>query len=338
MKKLKTAIIGMGKMGKIRYDSLSQSEKFDIVGVCDVNVDNLTRYNNVFSDWKECINTTHPEAVFVCTVNAVIPEVVCYSLHKKIHVFAEKPPGRSLADAVKMKNAAEESGMILKFGFNHRYHNSIIEANVLIKNGLLGEPLAARGVYGKAGNLSFSNEWRNKPNISGGGILIDQGIHMIDLLCYFFGDLEPISSDVKTLAWHDINTEDSVFAMLRNDDGKVVSVHSSALQWKHKFDLDIMCEDGYLSLNGLLTPTRSYGQEKITYYRKDLELKSGIIGNPKEHTMSFDSDESWHLEANEFYNAVVHGVPLENGTPKDAVRVMKIIEKIYQLGGFEHQC
>ena len=101
------------------------------------------------------------------------------------------------------------------------------------------------------------------------------------------------------------------------------------MQWKHKFDLDIICTGGYIALNGLLTSTRSYGEERITFYRKDLEMKSGKIGNPKETTLCFDTDESWSFETAEFYEAAALGGRVINGTPEDAVAVMKLITDIY---------
>jgi predicted dehydrogenase len=255
--------------------------------------------------------------------------MVCYALEKGIHVFSEKPPGRSLGDALRMKDAAEKSGGVLKFGFNHRYHHSVIEAKTLIDHQLLGELICARGVYGKAGSEAFAGEWRNNPELSGGGILLDQGIHMLDLLCWFLGDLSPVSGVVETLAWHDLPTEDSAFAILKSAEGKTASIHSSAIQWKHKFDLDLICAEGYIALNGLLTATGSYGEERISYYRKDLRMETGRLGNPVEHAMCFDEDDSWDREAAEFYEAARNGAPVVNGTPDDAVKVMALIEKMY---------
>ena len=218
---------------------------------------------------------------------------------------------------------------VLKFGFNHRYHNSVMEAKSLLDSGIMGEVVCARGVYGKAGYAEFSKEWRNNPQLSGGGILIDQGIHMIDLLRYFVGDFVTVQSSVNNYVWKEIPTEDSAFAIMKTADGKTASLHSSAIQWKHKFDLDILCTQGYIGLNGLLTSTHSYGEECITYYFKDLEQKSGKIGNPKEYTMCFDSDESWDIEMKEFFNAVLNNSIVDNGTIEDAVGVMKLIDKIY---------
>lgn len=333
MKKIKTVIIGMGKMGKIRYNAMMRNGGFEIIGLCDTNADNLAGYNEpAFMDWQTCIDKCRPEAVVVCTFNNVIPDVVCYSLQKGAHVFSEKPPGRCLEDVQKMKDALDKTeGLKLKFGFNHRYHNSVIEAKALIDSGLIGDVVCARGVYGKAGSATFAKEWRNNVGLSGGGILIDQGIHMIDLLCYLLGDFSKIQSASNRLVWKGMDTEDSVFAILETEKGQMASLHSSAIQWKHKFDLDIICTNGYIALNGIRTATRSYGEESITYYRKDLQARKGNLGEPIEHTFCFDTDESWDLEMEEFYNSVVNNQEITNGTIDDAYRVMNIIKKIYTI-------
>lgn len=327
-------IIGMGRMGKTRLESMERHGGYNIKGVCDNREGSLRDYGcRTYTDWKKCIDSEKPEAVVVCTVNAVIPDVVCYALEKGCHVFSEKPPGRNLDDTLRMKRSyGGASNQVLKFGFNHRYHNSVIEAKSLIDSGFLGDVVAARGVYGKAGNLS-KDEWRNHVEISGGGILLDQGIHMLDLLRYFVGDFDKISGFTDNLVWKGGVGEDTAFATLRTADGKAATLHSSAIQWKHKFDLDIILTNGYIALNGLLTSTHSYGEERITYYKKDLEMKSGRLGNPTEYTLCFDEDSSWDYEMDEFYKAINDGTAIKNGTIDDAEKVMRLIEAVYKEDG-----
>lgn len=331
-KKIRTVIIGMGRMGVTRYQAMMRHGGFQIVALCDTNLELLGKYKEAkYQDWKECIDTCKPEAAIVCTFNMAIPDVVCYALERGIAVFSEKPPGRTLEDAVRMQTVQRETGTVLKYGFNHRVHNSIIEAKALIDSQLLGDVVCIRGVYGKAGNNDFQNEWRNNPDLSGGGILLDQGIHMLDLMYYLTGsDMHVVNGEVSNLVWKEMRTEDSAFAMMETDKGQQISLHSSAIQWRHKFDMDIICTNGYIALNGLLTSTRSYGEESITYYRKDLGMKTGRLGKPKEHTMCFDEDFSWDIEMEEFYDVVANGKELLNGRPEEAVRVMRIIKEIYE--------
>lgn len=331
MKKVRVVIIGMGRMGKTRYEAMQRHGGYEIVGLCDTDRECMYAYNEpLFTDWKKCINQCNMDAVLVCTYNVAIPDIVCYALEKGYAVFSEKPPGRNLEDALRMQEAYGHAlNPILKFGFNHRYHNSVIEAKALVESGILGDIVCARGVYGKAGTPAFQNEWRNDKEVSGGGIMLDQGIHMLDLMYYFMGKFTDIQSSVNQLVWKDMPTEDSAFSILRTEDGKVASLHSSAIQWRHKFSLDLICTEGFISLNGLLTSTMSYGEERITYYRKDLECRTGGLGKPVEHTMCFDTDESWDYEMKEFYEAVVARKPIVQGTIDHAVNLMEMLEGIY---------
>ena len=333
MEKIKTVIIGMGRMGKTRYEAMKRHGGFEITAICDTAAHNMDGYKEKkYERWQECIDETEPKAVIVCTYNAAIPEIVCYALEKGIAVFSEKPPGRNLEDALKMKEAYERAeDPVLKFGFNHRYHNSVMEARALIDSKILGEVICARGVYGKAGSPNFETEWRNDTSISGGGIMLDQGIHMLDLMCYFLGEFTEIQSSVDQLVWKDMPTEDSAFSILRTGDGKVASLHSSAIQWRHKFSLDLICTKGFISLNGLLTSTKSYGEERISYYRKDLEQKTGGLGKPMEHTMCFNEDQSWDYEMEEFYEAVRGKKAVVQGKIEDAVNLMKMLDNIYSV-------
>lgn len=335
MRKISVVIIGMGRMGQTRYDAMKRHGGYEILALCDNDEACLERYTEKkYVDWKACIDENRPEAVVVCAINAVIPDVVCYALEQGMAVFSEKPPGRTLEDAVRMEQTQKQTGAILKFGFNHRVHNSIIEAKALLESGILGDIVCVRGVYGKAGSSNFAKEWRNDIAQSGGGILLDQGIHMIDLICYLMdSNLSVKGSQVDNLVWKDMETEDSALAIMETERGQLVSFHSSAIQWKHKFDMDIICTNGYIALNGLLTSTRSYGTERITYYKKDLAMESGRLGKPKEYTMCFDEDFSWDLEMQEFYEAMAEGKPIKNGKPEEAVRVMRIIKEIYEYQG-----
>ncbi len=321
----------MGRMGKTRYDAMMRHGGYEIAAVCDQNKECISHYPvQQYTDWKSCIDKSHGDAVIVCTYNREIPDIVCYALSKGYAVFSEKPPGKELSDALKMKDVYDSmESPILKFGFNHRYHNSVIEARALVDSQILGKIVCARGVYGKAGTPDFEDEWRNNKRLSGGGIMLDQGIHMLDLMYYFMGKFTEIKSSVDQLVWKDMSTEDSAFSILRTVDGTVASLHSSAIQWRHKFSLDLICEKGFISLNGLLTSTMSYGEETITYYRKDLEQKVGKLGKPPEHTMCFDSDQSWDYEMKEFYDAAALGKEVTQGTIQDAVNLMEMVEGIY---------
>jgi predicted dehydrogenase len=269
------------------------------------------------------------DAVFVCTPNRVTPDVVCAALDAGKHVFSEKPPGRTVEDIERIMEAeARNPGLTLKFGFNHRHHLGIIEAKSIIDSQRYGRVLWARGVYGKGERLVAATEWRNDPHEAGGGILLDQGIHMLDLLRYVLGDFVEIKSMCTNAFW-DSPLEDNAFALLRTAEGRIGMLHSSFTQWKHLFRLEVGFSDGYLVVDGMPSSTRSYRDERITHARR----RTGVgftVGNPPEESLFFNVDPSWDLELAEFVECVDRGIPVAHGSSSDAHAAMLAVRAIYE--------
>lgn len=230
-------------------------------------------------------------AIVIATPNRHTPSFVIEALDAAKRVFCEKPPGCSVEDAHAIMEAeARNPNCKLMFGFNHRFHVGIQEAKRIIDSASLGNIMWMRGIYGKGGGEQFDQSWRSDPEVSGHGILLDQGIHMLDLFRFFSGDFNDVKSMVTT-SYRKIDMEDNAFALLRNDAGVVAMLHSSSTQWKHRFSLEIYCTDGYLSVNGILSSTRSYGDETITVARRKFD--DGFEhGKPHEETIYFDTDPS----------------------------------------------
>lgn len=326
---MKTAIIGMGRMGRLRMETLKGQNLLKLVAVCDSN---SCKYDGIacYSDWRELLDKENPEVVFVCTYNNVISEIACEALKRGCHVFSEKPPGRNKQDVVNIQKAYEKTqGQVLKFGYNHRLHNSVLEAKAVLDSGQLGKVVCARGAYGKAGAPDFASQWRSDVSQAGGGIMLDQGIHMLDLLFYFMGNLKVVKSVVDNFVWKNIPMEDNAMAILRTEDGRSAMLHSSATQWRHLFRLELLCEKGYIHLEGLITSTMSYGEESVRIGHKDIDQITGKLGMPTEQIYYFDSDQSWELEMKEFVDAIEGKAPIVNGTVEDSVRIMGLIEDIY---------
>ena len=331
--KQKVGIVGLGKVGTKRARHIQEHPDLELQAVCDVDPERASVFpdHSFYTDFRQLVQDDL-DIVFVCTYNHVSPDVVVQALNSGKHVFCEKPPGRCVADVERIMAAERANpGMKLKFGFNHRYHYAIMEAKTMVESGRFGEILWMRGVYGKCGGIQFENAWRNDLNIAGGGILLDQGIHMLDLLRYFCGDFTEVQSVITTSFW-DIPVEDNAFAILRNERNQVAMLHSSATQWKHRFVLEICLQGGYINVNGLLTSTRSYGDESLTFARRQFEDESFAFGRPREETIFFDRDDSWALEIAEFARVIREGKPVDSGNSEDALRVMQLIEQIYHQG------
>ena len=327
-KKLKVAIAGYGKMGKIRAACVEAHPDLELVAICEINHKDSTTSIPVCQDYKVLMEYS-PDIVFACTPNKYLPEIVSYFLNNQVNVFCEKPPGRNRKDVEMMLLAEQKNSAVrLKFGFNHRYHQAVLDAKSIIDQGRLGKILWLRGIYGKAGGNHFENGWRNKREWSGGGVLIDQGIHMVDLFRLFCGEFNEVKSFVNQSYWQ-MEVEDNVFALLRNKKGQIAMLHSSATQWKHKFLLDIYLEKGYITIAGILSSTRTYGTETLKIARCVYDEEGYPLPNPDETINYYEDDRSWKMEIDEFVNSITNKVPVQVGTCLEAYKTMLLIEEIY---------
>jgi predicted dehydrogenase len=321
----------MGKVGIVRQGIINRHPDLKLRAICDVKKPMGPEFAGYdFYENYEDLLKSDIDAVFVATPNKFTPEIVVAALRHHKHVFCEKPPGRTVSDVESIISAEKKSkGCVLKFGFNHRYHGAVMEAKKIITSEVYGKILWMRGIYGKSGGKNFEKEWRNNRELAGGGILLDQGIHMLDLFRYFIGDFTEIKSFVNTLYW-DTDLEDNAFALLRTRNNQVALLHSSSTQWKHTFLLEIYLEDGYVTIQGILSSTRSYGQgEKLIVAQKQFEDTAQAVGNPSETITAYDQDRSWDLEVDEFVNCIKNHEPVKNGNSADALQVMKLVQTIY---------
>lgn len=312
-------------------DILNKHPDFELCSICDVNKPEIPGTENIpfFHKYQELLNTDI-DAVFVATPNMYSPDIVISALDKNKHVFCEKPPGRTVADIKKIIAAEKRhKNQILKFGFNHRYHGAILDAKTAVDSGKYGKIMWMRGIYGKSGGIGFENQWRSDRKKSGGGILLDQGIHLIDLFRFFCGDFSEIKSFVTRSFW-DIDLEDNAFAILRNDKNQVAMIHSSSTQWKHTFLLEIYLEEGYVVIQGILSSTRSYGNgEKLITAIKQFDDESRAVGNPRETVTYYDQDRSWEFEIDEFAGCIKNHTKVVHGDSRDALKVMEMVHGIY---------
>jgi predicted dehydrogenase len=329
---IKTGIIGYGKIGRLRKNLIKENDYLSLEAVCDPNLSekNIDFDCKFFKNYKDLLKLDI-DAIFICTPNKYTPDIVVSALKNKKHVFCEKPPGRTIEDVQKIIHAEKQNPSLkLKFGFNHRYHDNVLEAKSIIDSGRYGNILWIRGIYGKSGGLNFKNIWRSKREIAGGGILLDQGIHMLDLLRMFCGEFDDVKSFVSNSYW-DLEVENDAFAILRNKKNQIASIHSSSTQWKHNFSLEISLEKGYINLYGILSSTRSYGQgERLVTARKQFEDETFSVGNPQESVVYFNEDKSWNREVDEFIDCILNNKVIRIGSSCDAMKAMELVYKIYE--------
>lgn len=282
--------------------------------------DGVRRYRH----YRQLLDTPL-DVLLVCLTNDMAPEVTMAGLERGLHVLCEKPPGRSVGDVVRViETASRHPSLRLKYGFNHRYHDSVKQALAIIRGGELGPVINLRGVYGKSKMINFDSDWRTSRALAGGGILLDQGIHMVDMMRLFAGEFTEVHSFISNGYWgHDV--EDNAYALMRTEQRVVALLHSSATQWRHRFHLEIALTRGTIVLAGILSGSKSYGAETITVaYASD---EDG--GDPREITTRYNQDNSWAEELDDFVSCIGEGRPVENGSALDALKSMQLVFRIY---------
>jgi predicted dehydrogenase len=331
---MRCLIFGYGYMGRVRHDVLRKHPDVESVLIVDPAVEAGTSgIDGVLLPPTAEIPWDDVDAVFVCTPNNVTADLCSESLRRCGHVFCEKPPGRDWDDFCRIATAAAAvPAHTIVFGFNHRLHPSVRAARALVGDGGLGEVLYVKGTYGKSGGVRYRESWRNNRSVSGGGILLDQGIHMLDLFHLFIGPLRVVDAVLVDAFWN-CEVEDNAFVLLESDAGVPAFLHSSATLWKHTFRIEIGCRDGYLLATGLLSQTGSYGREQLVIGRRQFEDEALALGNPREEIIYFDRDDSWSQEVSEFIRAVKEKRPATHGTLEEARRVMEVIRDVYATAG-----
>lgn len=323
---MKIGIVGCGLIGN-RRAQVAHSSRDEVLLVADIAPERAqATAKEVGADWNDDWHqvTNHPEieAVVVATVNKSLLPISRAALQSGKHVLCEKPLGRNTLEAKEMLEEAQKSNRVLKVGFNHRHHPALWKAHNLAQSGKIGPLMSIRAAYGHGGRPGYDQEWRGDLDLAGGGELLDQGVHVVDLCRWFLGDFVQVSGMLGTWFWNVQPLEDNGVALMRTAAGHIAIIHTSWTQWKNLFRFEAFGRDGYLLINGL---GGSYGNETLT-----LGLRRPESGPPIEETWEFPGpDISWQAEWEEFKAAISEGrQPLGNG--HDGFQAARVIDAIYE--------
>ena len=326
---LKVGIAGYGIVGKRRRACIDKHPNMELVAVCDqiFSEDGVFNDGVMFFQGYANLLSQDLDILLVCLSNDVAAEVTMEGLQKGLHVFCEKPPGRDVEDILEVIDVEKgRPNLKLMYGFNHRHHDSVKDALQIIKSGELGNIINLRGVYGKSKLVTFNQpDWRTKRDIAGGGVLLDQGIHMVDLMRLFAGEFCDVHSFISNGHWG-YEVEDNAYAIMRTTDGVVGMINSSATQWRHRFNLDINLEKGSIILGGILSGTKSYGAETLTIAKVD---HANDNGDPEEQITKYNNDPSWQEEIDLFADSILSDKPVISGCSLDALNTMQLVYRIY---------
>lgn len=323
---MKIGIVGCGLIGQ-RRALVAQEAGDEVLLVADLQPAAVAKtaaslHTEGTQDWQQV--TRHPqiETVVVATFNKNLLPVTLDALENGKQVICEKPLGRNAGEAEAMVRAAARHERILKVGFNHRHHPALWQAHELAQSGKIGPLMSIRAAYGHGGRPGYDQEWRANADLAGGGELLDQGVHIVDLCRWFLGDFSQVSGMLGTWFWQVAPLEDNGFALLRTAAGQIATIHTSWTQWKNLFRFEIFGQNGYLLAEGL---GGSYGVERLT-----LGIRRQESGPPDQEVWEFPGpDISWQAEWQEFKTAIAERrQPLGNG--HDGYQAARVIDAIYE--------
>jgi predicted dehydrogenase len=320
---VRVAIVGCGSIGQKRARALGRAR---LVACADVRPDRAEALARAVdgvaaaADWRTVVDRADVDVVIVATTNDGLAGISRAAVEAGKHVLVEKPAARSVAELDELIAAADRHGRLVRVGFNHRYHPALRKAHELVAAGALGTLMFVRGRYGHGGRVGYEREWRADPAISGGGELIDQGVHLIDLARWFLGDFDRVEGFAHTYFWK-MPVDDNAFLLLRTPAGQAASLHVSCTEWKNLFSLEIYGHDAKLHVEGL---GGSYGVERLACYRMLPEM-----GPPETTIWEYPgADRSWEVEFQEFLDDIrLHRQPAAD--LQAARAALAIVERIY---------
>src|SRR5438552_10859582 len=298
----RVAIVGCGGVGRKRATALGTARLVACVDSVEQRARELAAQvpgARSLADWRLAVDAPDVDVVIVATPNDLLVPIAEAAISAGKHVLVEKPGARTVAELDRLIAAADRGLSIVRVGFNHRYHPAMVRARELCESGALGDLMFVRGRYGHGGRVGYEREWRADPQRSGGGELVDQGVHLIDLARLFLGDFPSVVGSTHTYFWR-MPVDDNAFMLLETARGQTAWLHASCTEWKNLFSLEIYGRDGKLEINGL---GGSYGVESLTFYR----MLPGM-GPPETTRWEYPfADRSWEAETAEFIAAIHEG-------------------------------
>ncbi len=319
----RVAIIGCGLVGEKRSKLLAPGT---VTVACDLNLDRakklaaLSPACEATDSVEKTVASPNVDCVMIATLNAALAPIARQALAAGKHVLAEKPGAISVREIEELEAVSQQTGALYRVGYNHRYHPALLKAREIFESGVLGPMMFLRARYGQGGRIGYDKEWRADPKLSGGGELIDQGVHLIDLAGIFLGEFTEVDGHVATYFWN-MPVDDNAFVSLRNAGGKTAWLHASCTEWKNLFSLEIYGRDGKLHMEGL---GGSYGLEKLTCYKMLPQM-----GPPETTAWEYPrGDESWKIEMAEFFEDIRLKRTPQPGL-KEAKAVLQVVERIY---------
>lgn len=328
---IKFAVVGCGLIGRKRISALTKLAGASLRYACDLDslraseAAQLSHGCAAATDFRAVVRDPNVDAIVVATLNGSLAPITLAAVQAGKHVLVEKPGALTSTQLREIAESAQRTGARVRIGYNHRFHPALQKARALIDGGALGQLMFLRARYGHGGRKGYDREWRADATRSGGGELIDQGVHLIDLAGWFLGEFPHVNGHAATYFW-DMKVDDNAFLSLRTLTGQTAWLHASCTEWKNLFSLEIYGRDAKLAIDGL---GGSYGVERLAYYKMLPEM-----GPPETTIFEYPrSDESWAIELETFI-ADIRGRREPQPGLTEGIRTLEIVEEIYRQSGY----
>ncbi len=319
-------VIGCGLVGRKRALAL-ESLGVPVCALYDVDparaselADELASHPRVAKSVSDACDTDLADFAVVATTHEALAEMATVAVSHGCNVLLEKPGGRRVDELDQLQRAATASDRSVRVGYNHRFHPAVCAARDIVRDGRFGPMLWMRARYGHGGRPGYEQEWRADKERSGGGELLDQGSHLIDLTQHLVGPATLAFAELRTSYWP-MPVEDNAFLALRADAGPFAWLHASWTEWKNCFEMEIALTTARLDLQGL---GGSYGPERLVVHAMPPEM-----GPPDSTEETWgDPDASWRLELEDVLGGLT-GAPTIGANLDDARAVLTIVEAAY---------
>ncbi len=319
---MKAALVGCGVIGQRRVEYFPKD--LELVAAFDpvtAKAESLKKYSpslKVCQSLEELLALPGLDCIFVAGINSALAPTCAAALNKGLHVLVEKPGARCAAELSKVPNP---HGKIFKVGFNHRFHPAFFDILDELKKNPSDPIMYMRASYGNGARLGFDKEWRANVELSGGGELLDQGVHVLDLAACLLPNLKVLTGLSRTHYWQ-MPVDDNTWGYLSTEQGQTFSFHVSSSEWKNEFRFEVYTRARKYQWIGL---GRSYGPETLTIYKMKPEM-----GPPDIEKREYSNDDnSWSLENKNFVEAI-QGKAKAWGIFEDAVKVMTWVDELYE--------
>jgi predicted dehydrogenase len=322
--KFGVGIVGAGLIGRKRAAALPPDmQLISVYDVTEISASSLAAEHlgcAVSATYEEMLADARIDVLVVAITHDRLAEVSLRAVMAGKHVLVEKPAGVTSGELTQVRNAAAERELVVRVGFNHRFHPSFLRIQTVLAERDVGKLLWIRARYGHGGRRGYEQEWRADASRSGGGELIDQGSHLIDLVRFLVGPADLAYAHLPTSFWN-MQVEDNAFLALAPRSGGFAWLHASWTEWKNTFSFEACFEHVKLEVNGL---GGSYGTERLTMFEMAPEM-----GPPATTTWEFPfPDRSWETELIDVVRSL-RKTPSIGASIDDAIETMQIIEEAY---------